>query len=209
MGPVAQSEVCATGRLCWVTSAAWLGFLDRFFGGGRWRGGGFGFGRCSHHCFGAPEVGGDFCDFVGRIAEVGGETIEGGLSGLDGIRVDLLEFLETLFAEDVAQGGIVVEAAHGRAQRGDVEGGAFASFDDLGNKYRLGIRVLFAGFFHSLGKSLELGDVSGANAHSSGTQEAGPAPEVGVSFPAPGGLAARDPTGTGERGGGQNPTELV
>ncbi len=206
MGPVAQSEVCATGRLCWVTSAAWLGFLDRFFGGGRLHGGGFGFGRGSHHCFGAPEVGGDFCDFVGRIAEVGGETIEGGLSGLDGIRVDLLEFLETLLTEDVAQRGIVVEAAHGRAQRGDVEGGAFASFDDLGNKYRLGIRVLFAGFFHFLGKSLELGDVSGANVHSSGTQETGLANEFGVSFGALGGLAAEVPTATAEFAAGPDQT---
>src|SRR5216684_8458364 len=134
-GPVAQSEVCATGRFCWATSPVWLGFLYRFFGGGGFHGGGFGFGRGSHHGFGAPEVRGDFCDFVGRVAEVGGETIEAGLSGLDGIRVDLLEFLETLFAEDLTHGGIVVEAAHGRAQRGDVEGGAFASFDDLRNKY--------------------------------------------------------------------------
>jgi len=75
----------------------WLGFLDRFFDGGGLHGI-LGLARGSHHGFGAPEVDGDFCDFVWRIAEVGDETIEGGLRGLDGIRIDLLEFLEALFA---------------------------------------------------------------------------------------------------------------
>src|SRR5260370_2531210 len=154
----------STDRNLCSSNTLWsrLRFLYRVLGGGRLHGGGFGFGSGNHDGLGAPEVGGDFCDFVGRIAEVGGETIEGGLSGLDGIRVDLLEFLETLFAEDLAHGGIVVEAAHRRAQRGDVEGGAFAAFYNLGHEYRLGIRVLFAGFLHFLGKTLELGNVPGA-----------------------------------------------
>src|SRR5260370_24313167 len=140
----------------------WLLFLDRLFGGVGWHGGP-GFGRGDDQGFRAPEVDRDLGDFVGRIAELRIEAIESGLSGLDGIGVDLLEFFETLVAEDFTQGRIVVEATHGRAQRGHVERGAFAAFDDLGNKYRLGIRGLFAGFLHFLGKSLEISDLAGPN----------------------------------------------
>src|SRR5882757_9069600 len=200
--PEAQSDVCATGRFCWVTSAVWLRFLYRLLGGGRFHGGGFGLGRGSHHGFGVPEVGGDFCDFVGRIAEFGVEAIEGGLSDLDGIRVHLLEFLETLVAEDVAHGGIVVEAGHGGAQRGHVEGGAFGAFDDLGNKYRLGIRVLFASLLNFLNEGLEVGDVARTNVHGGGTQEAGFAKEFGVSLGVLRGLAAEVPTAAAEFGAG-------
>src|SRR5260370_3394779 len=92
----------------------------------------------------------------------------------------MLEFFETLFAEDVTQGGIVVEAGHGGAQRGHVEGGAFGAFDDLGNKKRLGVGVLLGGFLNVPQKSLELGDVAGTNVHGGGTQETRFAKEFGV-----------------------------
>src|SRR5260370_20977282 len=133
---VAQTLVCATGLFCGLL------FLDRLFGGVGLHGGP-GFGRGDDHGFRAPEVHRDFGDFVGRIAELRIEAIESGLSGLDGIGVDLLEFFETLVAEDFTQGRIVVEATHGRAQRGHVARGAFAAFAALANIYRPAIRAPF------------------------------------------------------------------
>src|SRR5438552_17113817 len=53
MRPVAQSEVCATGRFCWVIPALWLGFLYRLLGGGRFNRCCFGVCLGSHHGFGA------------------------------------------------------------------------------------------------------------------------------------------------------------
>src|ERR1700738_692736 len=110
------AEICSTRRigaggtdLASVPLAFFesLGFLGWLFGGYGFQGG-FGLGCGGHYGLRAPEVHRNFCDFLGRIAEFGVEAEESGVSGLDGIRVNLLEFLETLVAEDFAHSGIVV-----------------------------------------------------------------------------------------------------
>jgi hypothetical protein len=104
---VAQIAVCATAFfLCLLL------LLSCFFtGGGDNRGIRFGFGG-SHLCLGAPEVHRDFGDFLGRIAELRVEAIESGLAGLVGLRNGLLEFLESLVAEDFLGRGVVVKATN-------------------------------------------------------------------------------------------------
>src|SRR5260370_20633606 len=118
----------------------------------------------------------------------------------------MLEFFETLFAEDITQRGIVVEAGHRGAQRGHVEGGAFGASDDLGNKKRLGVGVLLGGFLNVLHKSLELGDVAGTDVHGDGTQEAGFTNGFGGSLGVLRGLAAEVPTAAAEFGAGPDQT---
>src|SRR5882672_2315482 len=197
--------VCATGLSCLrsfsvVAFVLLLGFLGWFFGGVGFHGG-FGFGH-GDQGFGVPEIHGDFGDFFGRVANGGVEAIEIGLGDLDGISADLLEFFETLFTEDFLGGGIVVEAAHGGAQGGHIEDGAFVAFDDLGNKDRGGVRILFAGFLAVLHKRLEIEDVAGADVYGGGTQEAGFANELGVGFGVLRGFAAEIPAAAAEFGAG-------
>jgi hypothetical protein len=105
-----------------------------------------------------PKVGRDLDDIVGRIAEFRVDAIESRLRGLDGIRGDLQVFLVTLLAEDFEHAGVVVEAREGRAQRGHVENGTFASFHDLRDKYRLGQRIRFGGRLGVFEKSFEFDD---------------------------------------------------
>src|ERR1700676_3275163 len=150
--PVAETETVPPAFGCG------LRLLGSFFGGVGFHGGS-GFGRGDDYCFGAPEVGRDFGYFVGRIAEFRDEAIEGGLAGLVGFRYNLLEFLETFVAEDFLGGGIVVETAHGGAQRGEVESGALAAFYYLRNKNRLGVGVLFAQLHDGFHMGLEVGGV--------------------------------------------------
>jgi len=85
-------ERVADGCFPWTASKVYC-FFCGFLRSHGFHGGGFAFGRgSSHHGFGAPEVGGDFCDFVGRIADIRREAIESGFSSFDGVGVDLLEF---------------------------------------------------------------------------------------------------------------------
>jgi hypothetical protein len=62
MRPVTQIWVCATGFF-----VQGLRFLGGVFGGVGFHGGS-GFGHGGDHCFGVPEIHGDFGDFFGRIA---------------------------------------------------------------------------------------------------------------------------------------------
>ena len=119
-----------------------------------------GFAEAAIIAFGCQKSGATLATSSGGLLSSGDDAIENGVSDLDGIRADLLEFLVTLRAEDFVHGGVMVEAGEGRAQRGHVEDGAFAAFHDLRNKHRLGLGVLFAGFLHFLEKSLEFDDVS-------------------------------------------------
>src|SRR5712675_1442172 len=204
--------VCATGlscsrSFCFLAFALLLGFLGWFFGGVGFHGG-FGFGH-GDQGFGVPEIHGDLGDFFGRVADGGVEAIEIGLGDLDGIGADLLEFFEALFTQDFLGGGIVVEAAHGRAQGGHIEDGAFVAFDDLRDKNRGGVRILFAGFLAVLQKRLEIEDVAGADVHGGGAQEAGFANEFGVGFGVLWGFAAEVPAAAAELGAGPDDAGVV
>src|SRR6267142_444057 len=203
MRPVAQTEVCATG-LRFVK----LRFLGSVFGGVGVHGSS-GFGRGDDHRFGVPEIHGDFGDFFGRIADRRVEAIERGVGDLDGIGANLLEFLEAFVTEDFLGGGIVVEAAHGGTQGGHVEDGAFAAFDDLGNKDRRCVGILLGGFLGVLHERLEIRDVARADVHGGGTQEAGFANELGVGFGVLRGFAAEVPAATAEFGAGPDDAGVV
>ncbi|PYU68146.1 MAG: hypothetical protein DMG49_16775 [Acidobacteria bacterium] len=69
-----------------------------------------------------------------RIAEVGRKPEERRLGLLHGLGVHLQELLVTLLAQNVANGGALVEGAQRSAKRGYVEGRAFASLNHLGDK---------------------------------------------------------------------------
>ena len=92
----------------------------------------------------------------------------------------------------------MVEAAEGRARRGDVEGSALAAFDDLGNEHRLGVRILFTGFLHVFQKSLKVREVSRTNVHGGGAQEARFTNELGVGIGVGRSFAAEVPTAAAE-----------
>src|SRR5713226_1075210 len=97
----------------------------------------------SHDGLGVPEIGRHGGDFFWRIAQFGRKTSEGRYRSFHRFRVHLLEFLEAFLTQNVAKSRVLVEAAQGTAQSGDVVGAALAALGSLGNKQRLRIRIFF------------------------------------------------------------------